>query len=145
MISSLLCTVLPQGASEIDQINKFDDFLDLTQFFHIWPDSVAPKASPLSVREAPSACIQEDLWQRIQSFKIVAKTSDDNQLSYFYVFNPFLKLNRADLTMTLFDDSYLGHRVFRHTFSNWIYLFVKIHMNISDILQFVDFSSSTHA
>ena len=40
MINFLLCTVLPPGASEVDQTHKFDDFLDLTPFFQIWPDSV---------------------------------------------------------------------------------------------------------
>ena len=40
MINFLLCTVLPPRASEVDQTHKFDDFLYLTQFFQIWPDSV---------------------------------------------------------------------------------------------------------
>ena len=40
MINFLLCTVLPTWASEVDQTHKFDDFLDLVQFFHIWSDSV---------------------------------------------------------------------------------------------------------
>ena len=35
MINFLLCTVLPPGASEVDQTHKFDDFLDLTQSFQI--------------------------------------------------------------------------------------------------------------
>ena len=39
MINFLFCTVLPPGASKVDQTYKFDYFLDLTQFFHIWPDS----------------------------------------------------------------------------------------------------------
>ena len=37
MIKFLFCTVLHPGASNVDQTNKFDDFLDLTQFFQIWP------------------------------------------------------------------------------------------------------------
>ena len=40
MINFLFCTVLPPGASKVDQTHKFDDFLDLPQFFHIWPESV---------------------------------------------------------------------------------------------------------
>ena len=40
MINFLLCTVLPPWASEVDQTHKFDEFLDLAQFFQIWPDSV---------------------------------------------------------------------------------------------------------
>ena len=40
MINFLLCTVLPPWVSEVDQTHKFDDFLDLAQFFQIWPDSV---------------------------------------------------------------------------------------------------------
>ena len=43
MINFLFCTVLPPGASKVDQTDKFDDFLDLTQFFHIWLDSVLIK------------------------------------------------------------------------------------------------------
>ena len=40
MINFLLCTVLLPGTSKVDQTHKFDDILDLTQFFHMWPDSV---------------------------------------------------------------------------------------------------------
>ena len=40
IINFLFCTVLPPRASKVDQTHKFDDFLDLTQFFQIWPDSV---------------------------------------------------------------------------------------------------------
>ena len=40
IINFLFYTVLPPGASQVDQTHKFDDFLDLTQFFQIWPDSV---------------------------------------------------------------------------------------------------------
>ena len=40
MINFLFCIVLPLGASKVDQTRKFDDFLDLSQFCHIWQDSV---------------------------------------------------------------------------------------------------------
>ena len=40
MINFLFCTVLSSGAFKLDQTHKFYDFLDLTQFFQIWPDSV---------------------------------------------------------------------------------------------------------
>ena len=40
MIIFLFCTVLPPGASKVDQTHKFDDFLDLTQFFQIRHESV---------------------------------------------------------------------------------------------------------
>ena len=40
MINFLFCTVLSPGASKVDQTHKFNDFLDLTQFFQLWPDSV---------------------------------------------------------------------------------------------------------
>ena len=40
MINFLFSTVLSPGASKVYQTRKFDDFLDLTQFFHIWPNSV---------------------------------------------------------------------------------------------------------
>ena len=40
MKNFILCTVLPLEASEVNQIRKFYDFLDLTQFFQIWPDRV---------------------------------------------------------------------------------------------------------
>ena len=40
MINFLFCFVLSPGASKFDQTDKFDDFLDLTRFFHIWPGSV---------------------------------------------------------------------------------------------------------
>ena len=40
MINFLFCTVLLPGASKVDRTRKFDDFLDLTPFFQIWPDSV---------------------------------------------------------------------------------------------------------
>ena len=40
MINILSCTVFPPGATEVDQTHKFDDFLDLTQFFQIWPDNI---------------------------------------------------------------------------------------------------------
>ena len=33
MINFIFCTVLPPGDSEVDQTNKFDDFLDFPQFF----------------------------------------------------------------------------------------------------------------
>ena len=36
MINFLFCTVLPPGASKVDQTHKSYDFLDLTQFFQIW-------------------------------------------------------------------------------------------------------------
>ena len=40
MMNFLFCTLFPPGASKVDQTHKFEDFLDLTQFFHIWPDSI---------------------------------------------------------------------------------------------------------
>ena len=40
MINFLLCTVLPARDSEVDQTHKFYEFLDLTQFLQILPDSV---------------------------------------------------------------------------------------------------------
>ena len=40
MINFLFCTILPPGASKVDKTYKFDDFLDLPQFFQIWPESV---------------------------------------------------------------------------------------------------------
>ena len=40
MINFVSCTVLPPGASKLYQTHKFDNFLDLIQFFQIWPDSV---------------------------------------------------------------------------------------------------------
>ena len=40
MINFLLCTVLPPGASKVDQTHKFDDFLNLIQLFSITPYSV---------------------------------------------------------------------------------------------------------
>ena len=40
MKNLLLCTVLPPGASEVDEIHKFDHSLDLTQIFKIWLESV---------------------------------------------------------------------------------------------------------
>ena len=39
-IKFLFSTVLPPVASKVDQTRKFDDFLDLTQFFQVWPESV---------------------------------------------------------------------------------------------------------
>ena len=35
-----MCTVLPPEASEVDETHKFDNFLDLTECFQIWPDNV---------------------------------------------------------------------------------------------------------
>ena len=55
-----------------------------------------PKALQWIAREAPSACMYRNRRQRIRSFKMVAETSDENQFSYFYVLNPFLKLTRPD-------------------------------------------------
>ena len=40
MINFLICTVLPSGASIVDQTHKFDDFLNLIQLFPITPYSV---------------------------------------------------------------------------------------------------------
>ena len=40
MINFLFWTVLPPGASKVDQTHKFDDFLNLTQLFPITPDRV---------------------------------------------------------------------------------------------------------
>ena len=40
MKNILFCNLFPPGASRVDQTHKFDDFLDLTQFFHIQSDSV---------------------------------------------------------------------------------------------------------
>ena len=40
MINFLFNIVLPLGVSKVNQTHKFDVFLDLTQFFQIWPDSV---------------------------------------------------------------------------------------------------------
>ena len=40
MLNFLLCTVLPPGASKVDQTHKFDDFLGLTQLFQIWSHSI---------------------------------------------------------------------------------------------------------
>ena len=40
MINFLCCTILPPLAYKVDQTHKFDHFLDHTQFFQIWPDSV---------------------------------------------------------------------------------------------------------
>ena len=43
MINFLFSTVLPPGASKVDQTHKFNDFLNLTQLFQIWSDSVLIK------------------------------------------------------------------------------------------------------
>ena len=43
MINFLFCTVLPPGASKVDQTHKFDDFLDFTQYLQIRQDSVLIK------------------------------------------------------------------------------------------------------
>ena len=40
MINFLFCTVLPLGASKVDQTHKFDDFLNLIQLFSMTPYSV---------------------------------------------------------------------------------------------------------
>ena len=40
MMNFLFCTVLPQGASKVDQTNIFDDFLNLIQLFPMTPYSV---------------------------------------------------------------------------------------------------------
>ena len=40
MKNFLFCTVLPPGASKVDQTRKFDDFLNLTQLFSMTPYSV---------------------------------------------------------------------------------------------------------
>ena len=40
MINFLFCTVLPLGASKVDQTRKFDDFLNLIQLFPMTPYSV---------------------------------------------------------------------------------------------------------
>jgi len=40
MINFLFCSFLPPEASKVDQTYKFDDCLDITLFFYIWPDSV---------------------------------------------------------------------------------------------------------
>ena len=40
MINFIFRIVLPTGASKVVQTHKFVDFLDVTQFFQIWPDSV---------------------------------------------------------------------------------------------------------
>ena len=40
MVIFLFCTVLRPGASKVDRTHKLDDFLDLAQFFQIWPNSV---------------------------------------------------------------------------------------------------------
>ena len=37
MINFLFCTVLPLGASKVDQTHKFDDFLNLIQLFLMTP------------------------------------------------------------------------------------------------------------
>ena len=37
---SLFCTVLPPGASNVDQTHKFDGFLNLIQLFPMTPYSV---------------------------------------------------------------------------------------------------------
>ena len=39
MMNFLFCTVLPPGASKVDQTHKFDNFLDLTVHSNL-PDSV---------------------------------------------------------------------------------------------------------
>ena len=41
MINFIFCIGLPTWASKVVQTHKFDDFLNLTQFFPIWPDSVS--------------------------------------------------------------------------------------------------------
>jgi len=41
MKNFLLCTVLPPGASKVDQTRKFDDFLNLTQLFSMIPYSIS--------------------------------------------------------------------------------------------------------
>ena len=40
MKNFLFCTVLPPGASKVDQTRKFDDSLNLTQLFSMTPYSV---------------------------------------------------------------------------------------------------------
>ena len=40
MTNFLICTVLPSGASRVDQTHKFDDFLNLIHLFPITPYSV---------------------------------------------------------------------------------------------------------
>ena len=40
MINFLFCTVLPMGASKVDQTHKFYDFKNLIQLFLMTPHSV---------------------------------------------------------------------------------------------------------
>ena len=40
MINFIFCILPPTVASKVVQTHKFDDLLDLAQFFQIWPDSV---------------------------------------------------------------------------------------------------------
>ena len=47
-------------------------------------------------REAPCTCIDGNCRRRVKSLKMVKKTSDKNQFSYFYILNPFVKLTRFD-------------------------------------------------
>ena len=56
----------------------------------------APKAFSGRARETHSACIYENLRQRIKSMKMVSETSDKNQFSYIYVLNPFIQLTRPE-------------------------------------------------
>ena len=48
--------------------------------------------------KAPFTYIHENRRQRIKSLKIVIETSNENQFSYFYVLNPFLKLTKPGPT-----------------------------------------------
>ena len=41
MINFIFCTVLPMGASKVDQTHKFDDFKNLMQLFLMTPYSVS--------------------------------------------------------------------------------------------------------
>ena len=67
MIYFLFCTVLPTGTSKVDQTHKFDDFLDLTQFFQIRQESVFIKLNYVNIDVINNFELREEL-SRIHSF-----------------------------------------------------------------------------
>ena len=67
MINFLFCTVLPPGASKVDQTHKFDDFLDLTQFFQIRQESVLIKINYVKIDVINNFELHDEL-SRIHSF-----------------------------------------------------------------------------
>ena len=93
MIKFLFCTVLPPGASKVDQTHKFDYILDLIQFFKISPNSVLIEMNDIN-NVIWNNLEYHDQLPKVHRFLLLKLTKNDFFWIFFCKIAEFCQLQR---------------------------------------------------